>query len=227
MFKRLFLTAVLAAAVGLISGCGGNKDASSSEKSEKSTASKNTDTFKDGRDGQKYKTVKIGNQVWMAQNLNYQMGNSWCYGDDNSNCKKYGRLYDWKTASAACPAGWHLPSHEDWNVLGLLVGAEEKIYDRVVGWVAAGGMLKSASGWEGNGNGLDAVGFSALPGGYRQPNYPTDSYNDVGMEGAWWSSTSNSEGNAYSTNNMSYDHNDAKRTYIETRFGLSVRCIKD
>jgi len=75
-------------------------------------------TFTDKRDGKKYKTAKINEQVWMAQNLNIKTGKSWCYDNKESNCNKYGRLYDWNTAMKVCPAGWHLPSSGEWNGVG-------------------------------------------------------------------------------------------------------------
>ncbi|MDR2693532.1 MAG: hypothetical protein LBB74_04875, partial [Chitinispirillales bacterium] len=78
--------------------------------------------FTDTRDGRKYRVVKIGNQRWMAQNLNYQTADSsWCYGNDNSNCDTYGRLYAWSAAKTACPAGWHLPSRAEWDILSNFV----------------------------------------------------------------------------------------------------------
>ena len=110
-------------------------------------------SMKDSRDGHKYKTVKIGEQVWMAQNLNYEMDYSYCSGDDTANCAKYGRLYNWNAAKSACPEGWHLPSKAEWGTLFFTVGGDS----------IAGKVLKSSSGWENCGDGTDVVSFSALP----------------------------------------------------------------
>ena len=79
-------------------------------------------SFVDSRDGKVYKTVKIGTQTWMAQNLNYTMVNSSCYNDSNVNCKTYGRLYTWAAAKTACPKGWHLPSDTEWSILETYSG---------------------------------------------------------------------------------------------------------
>ena len=121
----------------------------------------------DTRDGKSYKTVRIGTQTWMAENLNYKTDESYCYEDNPGSCRKYGRLYTWATARNACPVGWHLPSRAEWMTL------EEFVANSLFGGKmdSVGYALKSTSGWEYFGgklsNGSDAFGFGALPAAYR------------------------------------------------------------
>jgi len=168
-------------------------------------------TFTDNRDGQKYKTVKIGTQTWMAQNLNYKADSSWCYNDSLSYCKKYGRLYDWNTATTVCPNGWKLPDTADWNKLVATAGGEE----------IAGKKLKSKSGWKyENGNGTDDYGFSALPGGIRY----SDGFNSAGYRGYWWTSEEHGSGYAY-RRYMDYNYDGVGELIIVKSDRQSVRCV--
>jgi len=187
------------------------------------------------------RTVTIGEQVWMKENLNCDVSGSKCLNNDPANCVKYGRLYDWTTAMALpascqssncysqikpkhqgiCPSGWHIPSNEDWNVLMFVVG----------GYSTAGRKLKATSGWEdcgpvGSDNRYiceDAFGFSALPSGIG--------YSD----GGWWSASEASieavsefaytmsieyDNDGLSTKDGGFD--DGSKSLL-----LSVRCLQD
>lgn len=167
----------------------------------------------DSRDGQVYKTVKIGSQVWMAQNLNYEAKNSYCYNDSTIYCEKYGRLYSWAAAMESCPSDWHLPSKDEWNALFMAVGGE----------VTAGKILKSQTGWNNNGNGTDAFGFSALPAGERDDS---EYFRYDGDYAYFWSATKYDSRNAYCVR-LYHDLELAKLFNLENSFVFSIRCLKD
>ncbi len=185
-------------------------------------ATQQKNTFTDSRDGKKYKTVKIGEQIWMAENLNHDTEGSKCYGYHSTNCAKYGRLYNWKTAMKACPSGWHLPSKSEYEVLDKAVG----------GTNVADNKLKSESGWNNNGNGTDESGFSALPGGYGYSGGicggTACSFHYVGDIGYWWSSTERNNNYAY-YRGMGYAYdigaNDAGWKDRSKHDVFSVRCL--
>jgi uncharacterized protein (TIGR02145 family) len=170
----------------------------------------------DSRDGQSYRIVTIGFQTWMAQNLNYETANSYCYGNTPSKCTKYGRLYTWAAAKTACPTGWHLPDTTEWNTLFTAVGGSS----------TAGKMLKSTSGWNSSGNsvsGTDNYSFSALPAGFRRNG---GNYDSEGFYAYFWSSTENGSGYAYDLD-MLYNDGGAYLRYGSEYYGFSVRCVKD
>jgi len=179
-----------------------------------------SDYFTDSRDGRRYRTVKIGGKRWMAENLRYQAGDAWCYNDDDSYCDKYGRLYYWNTATKVCPAGWRLPSREEWGELAKAAGGTDDYGKRGT----AGKALKSASGWDSTGNGTDDFGFSGLPGGYR------GSYGDfykAGNRGVWWTATEAANGRSYSRE-MRTDYDYVTEEHEDVRINcFSLRCVRD
>ncbi|GBU20491.1 hypothetical protein R80B4_00369 [Fibrobacteres bacterium R8-0-B4] len=201
---RAALFAAAAVGLGLLAAGCGKKDAPATDAAA---------GLADPRDGQKYKTAVIGGQTWMAANLNYQAeSGSWCYGDDESNCEKYGRLYNWNTAMTACPNGWRLPSRDEWAELVTVASSE-----------TGGKKLKSTSGWYDIGNGTDRFGFSALPGGYRVSD---GSFKDVGEYGFWWTATEAGGGGAYGRL-MGYGYDGVLEYYYGKGIGFSLRCVKN
>jgi len=186
-----------------------------------------------GNDITNYKTKRIGEQVWMAENLNYKVTGSVCYDNDPANCKKYGRLYKWATAMALpdscnsnrcdskisvkrkgiCPYGWHIPSEDEWNTLIEVTGDP----------YTAGTKLKAASGWDNDGKGKDTYGFAALPGGYGDSD---GNFDYIGGYGYWWSANEISN---YGANHLHMDH-DGEGVYWINDYKnnlFSVRCLKD
>jgi len=174
-----------------------------------------TPPLTDFRDDKRYNTVRIGTTIWMAENLNYlpQTGNSWCYNNDNSNCNKYGRLYDWNTAKGICPSGWYLPSSEDWGYLTSVTNLINMNTGKL-----AGEKLKAQNGW----NGTNDYGFSALPGGIRRYY----GFNGIGNNGTWWAAITS--WNIIDAWNMDNDHSfGITGPHSSDRVGYSVRCVKD
>ena len=174
-----------------------------SENGEKPT---NIKEIYDPRDGQTYKTIKIGNQVWMAENLNYDGGSgSWYYFNNSSYGAKYGKLYNWETAKKVCPDGWHLPSKTEFEILLKKYGGEgEKSYS----------ALKE--------DGYSR--FNALSGGHRSPN---GGFSQLGNYGAFWSSTENNGDLVWVMYISSYSKKADIDTNSNRSVGRSVRCLKD
>jgi uncharacterized protein (TIGR02145 family) len=175
----------------------------------------------DDRDGKAYRTVTIGTQTWMAENLNYETemtstDSSWCYGNNTANCAIYGRLYNWETANEVCPSGWHLPTREEWNTLVVNAGGSS----------VAGKALKSTTGWASNGNGTDDFDFSALPGGGRYYSY-VGSFNTAGDNGFWWSATEYAAAGYAYYRLMLYDNDYVREDTFVKSDGFSVRCVQD
>ena len=182
-------------------------------------------SFTDERDGKTYRTVKIGNQTWMAENLNYKTGSSVCYDNEESNCQKYGRLYYWDDAMKACPAGWHLPSDAEWTALTDFAGGEKAAGTKLkskTGWSA----LKSKTGWpagKGYTAATDDYGFSALPGGFGTFD---GKFNRAGDIGYWWSATEDDAGYVWDRS-MYYNYEYVYRINYDKTYLFSLRCLQD
>jgi len=156
----------------------------------------------------------------MAENLNYNAGGSKCYDNNPANCDKYGRLYDWKTAMKACPPGWHLPSNEELEKLMTAIGG---LTITAHGYGGAGKKLKAKSGWNGDGNGTDEFGFSALPGGLGSSD---GSFGGVDDNGLWWIATEVNASYAYYWG-MSSGSVHVIRNSLDKTLLYSVRCTQD
>ena len=210
-----------------------------------------TGTFTDSRDGRTYKYVTIGKQVWMAENLAYlpsvsppsegsgiepyyyvcgYQGSGVSAAKATDNYKTYGVLYNWPAAMAGnassdrnpsgvkgvCPQGWHLPSDGEWTELTDYLGGEG----------VAGSKLKEVgtTHWSSpNTAATNETGFTALPGGYR---LSYGAFGDVGLGGAWWSSTEGDPCNAWGRF-MGYGGSGVYRGSTSKDNGFSVRCLRD
>ncbi len=193
---------------------------------------KDNETIVDDRDGLIYKTVKIGTQTWMAENLAFlpavspssqgSLDSALFYvfdyeGSIVSEAKSkpiyhsYGVLYNWEAAKIACPSGWHLPSDEEWTILENNLGA------------LPGKKLKSLNGWFDNGNGDNRSGFNAFPGGCR---YHKSGFSYLGGFALFWSSSGQGMSRAW-YRSLGNDRDNLSRDYLYCRTGCSVRCIKD
>lgn len=172
-------------------------------------------TFIDLRDSKTYKTVKIGSQVWMAENLAYLTTGSQkhkAYNNDPSNVKKFGYLYDWQTASTACPTGWRLPNYQDIKNLKSQIGDRDAE------------MLKATSGWDGK-NGVDKYGWAALPGGY----FYQGTFKNKGDVGYWWLNTVSDDYGVptpYHITMTSWQYFFDFNSEYDKQHMFSVRCIK-
>ena len=197
-------------------------------------------TMTDSRDGKKYRTVNIGEQVWMAENLNYYAGDriGHCYDDDPENCEVGGRLYKWDVAKDVCPEGWHLPSKEEFEILFSAVQLVYDKYDKAQ--YSFADMFKATSGWKNDNSswtqGLDKVGFSAVPaGGKRIKAYRSPEYTHAGYTAFFLTSTEYSETSVYvmrvgaDVASLSIDDYFEVEgpCYSTKESGYSVRCLKD
>jgi uncharacterized protein (TIGR02145 family) len=240
----------MAAVALILAACGSDSGNNSAESEGDSSSfggkSSSSSSIEDGTltyEKQTYKTVTIGTQTWMAENLNYAdsvkspnlKGSSWCYNNSADSCAKYGRLYTWAAVMGVastydseilgdsvdhqgiCPEGWHVPLSSEWTTLENYVGGPDN----------TGTYLKVTSGWYvdpyHDGNGTDAYDFSALPGGYY---IGSGAFDRVGLNGHWWTATESNFTIAY-YRNMDYGFTEVSADYYYKAYGRSLRCLKD
>jgi len=188
-------------------------------------------------DGNVYNTVKIGTQVWMAENLKTTKYNdntaiplvtdysewrslttpAYCwYDNDISNKTTYGALYNWYTVNTGklCPTGWHVPSDEEWTILTNYLGS------------MAGGRMRETGTTHWNSPNTDATNdskFTALPGGDRSNN---GTFGSIGFDGYWWSATESNAAYAWDRL-MDFYVSNVSRYDVNKEVGFSVRCVSD
>ncbi|MDR2554976.1 MAG: hypothetical protein LBC64_06060 [Fibromonadaceae bacterium] len=241
--SRFLFAAAFGLALALTFGCSDNKDEGSSCSSGSTQANiiyGAAVTYQ----GETYKTVKIGNQIWFQRNLNYYVEGSKCVNGSSlsdantTTCDTYGRLYDWAAAmnlpascnsmscssisakrQGICPSGWHIPSNADWDKLFRFVDGTSDTSSILYYSPTAGRYLKARNGWNGCGNGEDTFGFAALP------NAGFIKGGDYFGCGEWWSA---SETKNYAQSRVMYEDGEyatwssGPKAYLH-----SVRCLKD
>ena len=186
-------------------------------------------------DGNVYNTVKIGNQLWMAEDLKvgkYNDGTvipnitgktAWVNSSTGACCwfnneKAWGTLYNWRAVNTGklAPAGWHVATNADWTTLTDYLGGED----------VAGGKLKETGieRWDiPSAGATNEYWFTALPGGFRQKD---GSFSSFGGGGYWWTSTDFDGVNSW-TRHIFWNETIIHRGHYDQRIGHSVRCVKD
>ena len=183
--------------------------------------------------GETYQTVVIGTQTWLARNLNYETEEgSVCYDNVKANCDTYGRLYDWNTAKTACPAGWHLPTEDEWETLLAYVDPDGQVVQGMNDQTSvgtSGQKLKATST-----NGTDEYGFMGLSGGRRTSGSQgnnTPSFGQLNSRSNYWTYTLG-VGNQYGETAVAYGMRNSSTStwrFDDNSFTdmHSVRCVLD
>ena len=173
-------------------------------------------SYKDPRDGYAYEWIRIGTQLWTAENMNYATAS----GSLCAQCNHWGRLYNFENAKVACLDGFHMPSKDEWQVLLTYASTSKPV----------GKVLKAGYGWDPikgtgiYGNGLDELGFGAKAGGahFAKSDVPLKErkFDDAGKKAYFWTA----EGEVLV---FFYDKDSAKFEKFNPEHGASLRCLKD
>lgn len=213
----------------------------------------NKATFTDPRDGENYKYLNIGKQVWMAENLRYASGKyienseewadlgdnfndaAYCWYNNNKSYKStYGAFYTYAAAKNACPSGWHVPNDAAWSELeSYLINAGYN-FDGSMSDDKTAKSLASKNGWDissengyvgNNSESNNKTGFKALPTGFRDGS--SGDFGAVGEGAYFWSTYTSTNNNAW-YRYLSYNSESLGRSYgLDKSFGFSIRCIRD
>ena len=180
---RKFIIAIYVLTTLLFIKCANdNNETVKHHKSVKIDSIFQTRSIIDSRDGERYATVTIGRQTWMAENLRYNAPGSRL--NPNNPSSAYGRLYNAKVAQVICPEGWHLASDAEWNELEMTLGMNAADTSKT-GWRGTHGThLKSIAGWQSKLKGSNKSGFNALPAGYY---FDGSLGGKIGMDGLGYS----------------------------------------
>ncbi len=191
--------------------------------------------FTDTTDGTVYRTLRLGEQVWMVENMNRgemidgrinQKDNGviekYCYDNNPVLCDKYGGLYQWGEAmqyssrespQGICPPGWHIPSDSEWKILEIYLGMTREDAGEIL-WRGAGAGQRLQTDGD--------TGFEALRGGNR---FVTGTFNRIGNSGYFWTSTEAEDGHAW-RRGVDINEEGIYRSINDKAFGFSVRCIR-
>lgn len=169
----------------------------------------------DGRDGQKYKTIRLGDRWWLAENLRFEVKDGWIYDGDPKNLPVYGRLYTWEAAKKACPSGWRLPTDREWMALAKRFGGYSN-YEKGK-WKDIDDPVKAYQSLIEGGN----SGFAALLGGWRDTS---GSYSNQGVYGGYWSGTERDA--SYAWYYYFFYYGKLYRSNFNKGHGFSVRCLQ-
>lgn len=202
-------------------------------------------------EGQTYRVVEIGDQCWMAENLNVgemitideqsednSIIEKYCYDDNEVNCEVFGGMYQWdemmqyvteEQTQGICPPGWHIPDDSEWCTMTTLIDSTVDCNETTWSGSNIGIKLKSDSGWISNGNGTDEYQFTVMPGGLAWLTGGTHYYNGIGMSGCFWTSSEIiSDDEKAWHRNFYYNRNGIIRSeYYSKKHAFSVRCLKN
>jgi uncharacterized protein (TIGR02145 family) len=216
MKNKLYKT-MIALALGAMMACNDKNDEPKKDNSS-------TNTFTDPRDNQTYKIVKIGNQTWMAENLNYASAGALCYSNSSDSCAKYGKLYGISDlTSSLCPNGWHISTDQDWKTLEVNQGMSQADADKETPSGIGSRTITISKLLKGGSSGLEVL--------YSGVHNTNITFGDVGNITAFWTSTEKTAGNYYfrgiSKNNTNSIDRDYRNDSGNPKYKFCIRCVQN